>query len=269
MSARQVPPVLSPCLLIDLMSWPFFSLSKSPRHVPVSFAMGRVTIQVSGRDDGPMATIWDADILIWAVSRLVAARRRGIPVSPRVQGSMSEVLRFIGRDPAAIRYERLRTALDRLHGTQVTTSLRQTRDGAQGFSWLIAWQERRGELDLILPQWLCDAIGRRGVLTLDPRYFALTGGFERWLYLLVRRHAGRQSDGWAFDLPHLYRKSASRSPYPRFVFEIRRLIAADTLPGYRLRLETDSSNVPVLRFSPDPSKDTYPQEPVDNNVEDS
>ncbi|WP_275404489.1 replication initiator protein A, partial [Novacetimonas hansenii] len=69
--------------------------------------MGRVTMQVSGRDDSPMATIWDADILIWAVSRLVAARRRGVPVSPRVQGSMSEVLSFIGRDPAATRYERL------------------------------------------------------------------------------------------------------------------------------------------------------------------
>ncbi|MBV0888823.1 replication initiator protein A [Komagataeibacter oboediens] len=269
MNAHPDGRVLSPCLLIDLMSWPFFSLAKSPRHVPVRFAMGRVTVQVSGRDDGPMATIWDADILIWAVSRLVAARRRGVPVSPRVHGSMGEVLRFIGRDPGAIRYDRLRASLDRLHETRVTTSLRQTREGAQGFSWLVAWQERRGELDLILPQWVCDAAGRRGVLTLDPRYFALTGGFERWLYLLVRRHAGQQSGGWAFDLPHLYRKSASRSPFPRFVFEIRRLVAADNLPGYRLRLEVDTSNMPVLRFSPDPGKESYPQASVDNHVEDS
>ncbi|GBR38390.1 hypothetical protein AA3266_2594 [Gluconobacter kondonii NBRC 3266] len=36
-----------------------------------------------------------------------------------------------------------------------------------------------------------------------------------------------------------------------------------------MRLETDASNVPVLRFSPDPSKETYPQKLVDNRAEDS
>ena len=107
------------------------------------------------------------------------------------------------------------------------------------------------------------------MLTLVPRYCDVPVVLEHGLYLRVRRRAGRQSDGWTCDLPHVYRKSAARSPYTRFVFEIRRLIAADTLPGYRLRLETDASNVPVLRFSPDPSKDTYPQDLVDNHVEDS
>ncbi|NHN89420.1 replication initiator protein A [Acetobacter conturbans] len=267
MNAPPLRQVLSPCLLIDLMSWPFFSLSKSPRHVPVSFRMGRVTMQVAGQDGSPMATIWDADILIWAVSTLVVARRRGRPVSPHVRGSIREVLRFLGRGETATRYDRLRAGLERLAGTCVTTSLRQTRDGVQGFSWVVAWQERRGELDLILPQWLCDAVIRRAVLDLDPRYFTLTGGFERWLYLLVRRHAGRQKDGWAFDLRHLHEKSASRSPYPRFLFEIRRLVTADSLPGYRLRLEAGTT--PVLRFSPDTVPESYPQDGVDNHVEDS
>ncbi|WP_182356623.1 replication initiator protein A [Komagataeibacter europaeus] len=267
MISFSVSRPITPCLLIDLMSWPFFSLSKSPRHVPVSFRMGHVTMHVAGRDDTPMATIWDADILIWAVSTLVAARQRGQPLSPHVRGSMRDVLRFLDRGETSARYARLRAGLERLADTRVTTSLRQTREGALGFSWIVAWQERRGELDLILPQWLCDAVGRRAVLDLDPRYFALTGGFERWLYLLVRRHAGRQKDGWAFDLPHLHEKSASRSPYPRFVFEIRRLVTADSLPGYRLRLEAPSGDVPVLHFMP--AFETYPHDLVDNYVEDS
>jgi len=265
MTARA-PQALTPCLLIDLMSWPFFSLAKSPRHVPVDFRMGRVTMTVAGRDASPMATIWDADILIWAVSTLIAARRQRQPVSSHVRGSTHDILRFLGRGDSASRYVRLRAALDRLTDTQVTTSLRQTRDGASGFSWLVAWQERRGALDLILPSWLCDAVKGRAILELDPRYFALTGGFARWLYLLVRRHAGRQRDGWSFDLKHLHEKSAALSPYPRFVFEIRRLVEAQSLPGYRLWLDSGPDGTPVLHFAPDIAADPYPQPSVDNPV---
>lgn len=266
MTARA-PQALTPCLLIDLMSWPFFSLGKSPRHVPVDFRMGRVTVTVTGRDASPMATIWDADILIWAVSTLIAARRQRQPLLPHVRGSTREILRFLGRGDSASRYVRLRAALDRLTDTQVTTSLRRTNDGAPCFPWLVAWQERRGELDLILPPWLCDTARGQAVLDLDPRYFALTGGFARWLYLLVRRHAGRQRDGWSFDLKHLHEKSAALSPYPRFVFEIRRLVEAQSLPGYRLWLEIDPTGTPVLHFAPDTTADSYPQSSVDNPVE--
>ena len=35
------------------------------------------------------------------------------------------------------------------------------------------------------------------VLTIDPAYFALTGGLERWLYRLVRKHGGKQKNGWS------------------------------------------------------------------------
>jgi hypothetical protein len=37
------------------------------------------------------------------------------------------------------------------------------------------------------------------VLTIDPAYFRLTGGIERWLYRLVRKHGGKQPGGWQFD----------------------------------------------------------------------
>jgi hypothetical protein len=59
------------------------------------------------------------------------------------------------------------------------------------------------------------AAGARSlVLTIDPAYFALTDGIERWLYRVARRHAGHQPKGWAFELRHLHAKSgsAARSP---------------------------------------------------------
>ena len=57
----------------DVMSYPFFSLSKSHRTRPIEFAAGGVEIRVEAVADHGMATIWDADILIWAASQIVEA----------------------------------------------------------------------------------------------------------------------------------------------------------------------------------------------------
>src|SRR3546814_7855642 len=65
----------------DLMSWPFFSLAKSRRSAPIDFAMGATWISVEAVAEHGMATIWDADILIWAASQLVEARDAGPPTS--------------------------------------------------------------------------------------------------------------------------------------------------------------------------------------------
>jgi len=75
------------------------------------------------------------------------------------------------------------------------------------------------------------------VLTIDPAYFDLTGGLERWLYRLVRKHGGRQGGGWSFDVPHLHLKSGALSPLRRFAFELRGIVQRQSLPGYRLTLD--------------------------------
>ena len=45
-------------------------------------------------------------------------------------------------------------------------------------------------IDLIMPDWFYRAVLDDAlVLTIDRGYFALTGGVERWLYRVVRKHA--------------------------------------------------------------------------------
>ena len=68
-------------------------------------------------------------------------------------------------------------------------------------------------------------LDRALVLTIDRAYFDLTGGLERWLYRIVRKHGGRQEGGWSFDVPHLYLKSGVLSPLRRFAFELRAIVA--------------------------------------------
>src|SRR3546814_1278674 len=89
----------------------------------------------------------------------------------------------------------------------------------QRFSWINEWKEKadhRGRplgLELIVPDWFYAAVLDDAlVLTIDRAYFDLTGGLERWLYRLVRKHGGRQEFGWSFDFIHLHAKSGSLSP---------------------------------------------------------
>ena len=66
------------------------------------------------------------------------------------------------------------------------------------------------------------------------RISTLTGGLERWLYRLVRKHGGRQDGGWSFDFEHLHAKSGSLSPLKHFAFDLRDIVRRQPLPGYRL-----------------------------------
>ncbi|WP_323718366.1 replication initiator protein A [Paracoccus aminovorans] len=240
------------------MAYPFFSLAKSRRIAPIDFAAGNVTIRVEAVPDHGMATIWDADILIWAASQIVEARDAGLRTSRLMAATPYEILRFIGRGTSMRDYQRLRAALDRLQSTTVSTTIRQPVEGRRHrFSWINEWKERSGRdgrpdgIEMIVPDWFYQAVLDDAlVLTIDPAYFDLTGGLERWLYRIVRKHGGRQRTGWRFDLRHLHQKSGSLSPFKRFSFELRDIIRRQPLPGYTLFLDAEIGGRVLLAFEP-------------------
>lgn len=242
---RSVPGDLAPRDAQDLMTWPFFSLAKTRRVTPISFQMGKTWISVEAVREHGMATIWDADVLIWAASQLVSARDAGRPTSRLMVTTPHEILTFTGRGTGKASYERLKAALDRLQSTTVATSIRQEHQRRRHrFSWINEWREladgngRALGIELILPDWFyAGVLDRALVLTIDRAYFDLTGGLERWLYRIVRKHGGRQAGGWSFDVPHLHLKSGVLSPLRRFAFELRAIVARQPLPGYVLALE--------------------------------
>jgi plasmid replication initiation protein len=243
----------------DLMSWPFFSLAKSRRVTPIDFRMGDVSIRVEATAEHGMATIWDADVLIWAASQIVDARDRGLRTSRFMSATPYEILTFIGRSDSGLNYDRLKAALDRLQSTTIVTSIRQPSERRRHrFSWIAEWKERLDAngrslgIELILPDWFyAGVVDDALVLTIDRDYFDLTGGLERWLYRLVRKHGGRQSGGWSFDIPHIHLKSGSLSPLRRFRFELRAIVQRQPLPGYRLALIDDLDGRQRLTFQPD------------------
>lgn len=227
------------------MAYPFFSLAKRKRLRPIDFSTGTVAIRVEAVPEHGMATIWDADVLIWAASQIVEARDRGTMTSRLMAATPYEILTFVRRGTSVRDYERLKAALDRLQSTTIATSLRQPSERRHHrFSWISEWKERTDErgrplgLELIVADWFYRAVLDDAlVLTIDDEYFGLTGGLERWLYRIVRKHGGRQPGGWSFDVSHLHAKSGSLSPLKHFAHDLRAMVRRQPLPGYRLALE--------------------------------
>lgn len=259
---RALPGELAPRDAQDLMAYPFFSLAKTKRTTPIDFRAGDVVVRVEGTIEHGIATIWDADVLIWAASQLVEARDAGLATSRLMVATPYEILRFIRRGTSARDYLRLKAALDRLQSTTVATSIRQaTSRRMHRFSWINEWKEladgasRPLGMELILPDWFyAGVLDQSLVLTIDRAYFALTGGIERWLYRLVRKHAGRQPRGWRFDFRHLYAKSGSLARFSDFALDLRRIAQRQGLPGYRLTVTCAENGTECLSFVYAPEK---------------
>ena len=109
---RALPGDLAPRDAQDLMAYPFFSLAKSKRLAPIDFRAGSIAIRVEAVPEHGMATIWDADVLIWAASQIVHARDAGLRTSRLMAATPYEILTFVGRGAGARDYQRLKAGLD-------------------------------------------------------------------------------------------------------------------------------------------------------------
>jgi hypothetical protein len=107
-------------------------------------------------------------------------------------------------------------------------------------------------MQLALSGWFYDGVLMNGgVLAIDRAYFNITGGRERWLYKVARKHAGGAGEGgFAIALPTLFEKSGAEGPYRRFKFEITAIAKRNEIPGYNLALENAANaKEPLLRMT--------------------
>ncbi len=241
----------------DLMERPFFSLAKAKRTAPILYEAGTTRVEVFAVPEHGMATIWDADVLIWAASQIVEAENLGLRTSRFLRFTPYQLLMAVGRETGSRDYKLLKGALTRLQSTVIRTTIRHGEHWRRHqFSWVNEWEEcttRDGRvegMELVLPDWFYrGVIDRSLVLSIDSAYFRLTGGIERWLYRVARKHAGRQSNGWIFEIAHLHEKSGSLAKLADFAFDLRRIAARQSLPGYRLHIERNGRRE-LLRILP-------------------
>lgn len=247
----------------DLMSFPCFSLSKNKQTDVIKFEDGKGNfVEVSPHPKFGMATIWDFDIMLYFVAYIRHLIDRGETVPNTFRVSAYDILKFCGKDRiGSSQYDQLRDALRRLQSTIVSTNIREdTIDDEEierketylNFTWVSSWKEnlttrvnrKTGKkkqisqsLEIQLPQWFVDGvINSKLVLGINPTYFQLKGGLERWLYRTARKFAGSQKNGWKFTLKHLHKRSGSKSPYREFKRKIKGVVEKGNIPDYHFGL---------------------------------
>ena len=219
---------------------PIFSLSTRPDRRVLRYQHNDTRITVTPSVRG-RATVFDADILIFCISQLMAALNAGKPVARQLTLTAHDLLLAVGRETSGDAYRRLKEAFERLAGTRITTNI-VTGDNevTTGFglieNWEIVRKTRSGRMVSVrvtISDWLYQAVLARSILTLNRDYFSLRRPLERRLYALARKHCGKQRL-WRVSVETLLKKSGSASPRRVFRAMVRDIIRADSLPDYEL-----------------------------------
>jgi plasmid replication initiation protein len=237
------------------MEHPFFSLSKRKDTTIREFtAADGSTTRVIPSAQG-LATIWDKDLLIFAVSKLMGAHDQGARISKYIKIRSADLFSVTRRSDGGESYRRLRDTLVRLNGTQIVTQI-VAADGTRStkpFRWIEEFEivdDKQGkvlEFTIVLPHWLYVAVLGEHVLSIAPEYFELEGGLERRLYGLARKHVGIKTS-WPIRLKRLYEKSGWRTPLRQFKHKLKKIAEADCLPDYSLTFDEKEEN-PIVLFN--------------------
>lgn len=243
----------------ELMERPFCSLATRKRIQPLIYHSpdGKVWVRILPHPEFGMATIWDFDILIYLITRVMQQREPG---SNRLDGLVRctphQILKAVGRGTSGREYIGLTDALNRLRNTAVETNIRATKKlEVVRFSWISEFKgtgtdpdSQLSSLSIRLPDWLLEGIQQGHVLTLDRSYFNLRGGLEKAVYRIARKHAGSQPHGFTIRLSVLREKLGSDMQEKHFRGAIKKLVASQSLPRYAIAFTQTATGEEAVHF---------------------
>lgn len=241
----------------NTMGYPFFSLEKSKRIVPIVYDKGDVKITVRGLAGVGISSIWDADFLIWVASQINEARRHGRSVTRRFRFKPYHFFLQTGRMTAEKKsgklYQDFEMLIRRLNGTTVETNIKAGGDQfIGGWSWINSWaihKDEKGKIidaEVVISEWYFRRVVEdKSILAISKEYFDITSGIERWLYKVARKHCG-SNDTWAYKLTTLFEKYPSDKDIRKFRYDIKKIAKKDPLPEYHMFYEEEADKVTFL-----------------------
>lgn len=228
------------------MEHPIFVLSTKPCMKSKRYQNGNNWLEVNPSHKG-IATIWDKDILIFAISQIMAAKNAKKTYSRHVSFTAYDFLVFSNRNTGGKDYDALKASLERLGGTRLVTNI-VTGDEEQvdGFGLIDKFRIRKKHLNgqvvewgITLSDWLFNAIDSNEVLTISPEYFRLRKPLERRVYEIARKHCGTKKE-WRIGIDLLMKKCGSTSPKRNFKAILRKISEHNHLPDYDVSVINDT-----------------------------
>lgn len=238
---------LSDCSVKDdmiSMEYPLYALSKSPERRIREYSRGGKVLKVIPSVVGA-PTIFDKDLMIYLISMVVDAQKRGEPVSRRIRMNVTSFLKGTERSTGGASYERVVEMCRRLRGVSFETNIKTTeQEKAQGVGliaeYVVTSYTKNGkgalELEVLLSEWMWRAVSDFEVLTLKHGYFKLTQALERRVYELARKHCGKQG-WWVVSLDILREKVGSEQSPRKWKQEVKAMVLSNHLPEYQIFLD--------------------------------
>ena len=231
------------------MEHPFFSLNKNRDMNSRRYEHNGNCIEVFPSHIG-LVTIYDKDILVYAISQVMAKSREGGQISQNVQLSINQLLKFIGRGTSGRDYEHILEAFKRLRGTTIQTNVKSGDTQITKIFGLIesvdierkeGFTGRITSVEMKLSDWIFNALKSNEVLTLNRDYFKIKKPIDKRIYELGRKHCGQQKE-FSIGLAALHKKCGSSGNVRLFKQALKRIVEANELPDYFVDLD-ESKNV--------------------------
>ena len=252
--AADVPHLRSD---IASMENPLFALKTGDSRVLEYYSNtkdGQLKTVIRPAVDIGRATIFDKDIWIFAISKLMQAKFEGREINNAIEFSAEEFFQVTNRGRGGNQYLMFKEALDRLQGTNIITEIETgNQKTSSGFGLLDGWEvteESKKKLPLRiviqLPHWLYRSVLSGEVLSISKDYFRLKKPIDRRIYEIARKHCGRKVD-WKISLPLLHQKTGATMVLKEFRRSLNSLAQANVLPDYRIEYERKTDMVTFLR----------------------
>ncbi|WP_411614552.1 replication initiator protein A [Gilliamella sp. BG4] len=226
---------------IASMEHPFFALKAGDTRVR-EYKNGKTTVTIKPTADG-IATIFDKDIWIYAISKLQQAINNGETVDRKIYFTPYDFFITTNRDKGGRSYKELEKTLSRLSGTRIKTNIKysESKQETIEFGLIDSWrilEEKKGKLDIgmvevVLPNWLFEALKKKQILKISIDYFRIRKAIDRRIYEIARKHCGNQYD-CEISLQKLHLKTGSTASKAEFKRSIKKLSKENNLPDYEV-----------------------------------
>lgn len=245
------------------MEHPFFALKGGDTKVR-EYKNSSVTVTVRPAAEIGLATVFDKDIWIYAISKLQQAIFEEKPISRTIAFTPYDFFVTTNRNKSGRSYEELRKSLERLAGTRVQTNIvySSERQETENFGLIDKWrilEEKKGKLDIgmvevTLPDWLYQGVTQTKILKISADYFRIRKAIDRRIYEIARKHCGYQKE-FTISLELLHLKSGSSALLKMFRHNIKQLAKANDLPDYSVFFDTEKDAVRFTYRHYDPVKE--------------
>ena len=227
------------------MEHPIYSLSTLPDRRRLSYAHGDIRVEIIPSTLG-LPTVFDKDIVIYCISKLMQMRQRGEEIGPCVRLTTHDMLVETNRPTNNLGYERLLPALNRLKGVTINTTIATGKSvTTRGFGLIDEFEyNRKGSmfsdrlryLEIKLSDWVFRAITSAEVLRINRDYFRLRSPVDRRIYEIARKHCGKQAS-WRVGIDTLQHKVGSKQERRFFITHLRKLVSSNHLPDFAATIE--------------------------------